>query len=159
VKDGHIVLALHVGPFWRKFCQAVGRADLIDNPKFKTTADRQENREELEAIVVDILAEKTASEWGEFLRAADIPSSPVLNVGEALTQPAIETRGLIKDTDHPVAGKVRVVGSPIQYRGDFVDEAYAPSALLGQHTKAVLSDLLDYDNERIDQLFSDGVVE
>lgn len=159
VKDGHIVLALHVGPFWRKFCQAVGRADLIYNSKFKTTAGRQENREELEAIVIEILAEKTASEWGDFLRAADIPSSPVLNVGEALNQPAIEGRGLIKDTVHPVAGKVRVVGSPIQYSGDFAEEAYAPSALLGQHTKAVLSGLLDYDNERINQLFSDGVVE
>lgn len=159
VKDGHIVLALHVGPFWRKFCQAVGRADLIDNSKFKTTAHRQENREELEAIVTEILAEKTASEWGDFLRAADIPSSPVLNVGEALNQPAIEERGLIKDTAHPVAGKVRVVGSPIQYSGNFTEEAYAPSALLGQHTKAVLSGLLDYDNERINQLFSDGVVE
>ncbi|MFL2688713.1 MAG: CaiB/BaiF CoA transferase family protein [Alphaproteobacteria bacterium] len=159
VKDGHIVLALHVGPFWRKFCQAVGRADLIDNSKFKTTAYRQENREELEAIVTEILAEKTASEWGDFLRAADIPSSPVLNVGEALNQPVIEERGLIKDTAHPVAGKVRVVGSPIQYSGNFTEEAYAPSALLGQHTKAVLSGLLDYDNERINQLFSDGVVE
>ena len=159
VKDGHIVLALHVGPFWRKFCQAVERADLIDNPKFKTTADRQENRKELEAIVVAILAEKTAEEWGKFLCEADIPSGPVLTVGEALNQPAIMARGLIKETDHPVAGSISVVGSPIKYKGAFTEEAYAPSALLGQHTKAVLSDLLEYDNERINKLISDGVVE
>ncbi len=159
VKDGHIVLALHVGPFWRKFCQAVERDDLIDNPKFKTTADRQENRKELEAIVVAILAEKTAEEWGKFLCEADIPSGPVLTVGEALNQPAIMARGLIKETDHPVAGSISVVGSPIKYKGAFAEEAYAPSALLGQHTKAVLSDLLEYDNERINQLISDGVVE
>ncbi|HAT35129.1 MAG TPA: CoA transferase [Rhodospirillaceae bacterium] len=159
VKDGHIVLALHVGPFWRKFCQAVGHADLIENPKFKTTADRQANREELEAIVVDILAEKTAAEWGEFLRDADIPSGPVLDIGEALRQPSVAARGLIKETDHPAAGKVEVVGSPIQYKGAFEDEAYAPSAILGQHTETVLSDLLGYDKEQLERLKNNGVIE
>jgi crotonobetainyl-CoA:carnitine CoA-transferase CaiB-like acyl-CoA transferase len=159
VKDGHIVLALHVGPFWRKFCEAVGRADLIDNPKFRTTADRQNNRRELEAIVIEILAQKTAVEWHDFLRAADIPNAPVYDVGEALSQPAVVARGLIKDTVHPKAGKVRVVGSPIQYSDAFEDQAYAPAATLGEHTKAVLGELLGYDAKRIEKLISDGVVE
>ncbi|HAA90854.1 MAG TPA: hypothetical protein DCE33_00315 [Rhodospirillaceae bacterium] len=132
---------------------------MIENPKFKTTADRQANREELEAIVVDILAEKTAAEWGEFLRDADIPSGPVLDIGEALRQPSVAARGLIKETDHPAAGKVEVVGSPIQYKGAFEDEAYAPSAILGQHTETVLSDLLGYDKEQLERLKNNGVIE
>ena len=51
VKDGHIVLALHVGPFWRKFCHAVGQIELLEDPRFKTTTARQKNRDALEALV------------------------------------------------------------------------------------------------------------
>jgi len=119
------VLALHVGNFWRKFCAAVGREDLITNPKFKTTADRHANRDELIGIIGDILQEKTVAEWQAILDEGDVPNGPVNDVAQALKQPVIRDRNMIRPTQHPVAGRVDVVGTPIHYVGRFED---APTA-------------------------------
>jgi crotonobetainyl-CoA:carnitine CoA-transferase CaiB-like acyl-CoA transferase len=157
VKDGHIVLALHVGTFWRKFCSAIGRSDLAANPKFKTTADRKTNRVELEAIVTDILKTRTAAEWHGILEAADVPHGTVNSVGEALEQDVIRERGLVQDCEHPLAGIVKLVGSPLKFPGRY-GAPLEPAPLLGQHTEAVLSDLLGYSKDRINDLAQAGVL-
>jgi len=158
-KDGNIVLALHVGNFWRNFCKAVGREDLITNPKFRTTADRHANRDELVKIVEDILLRKSVAEWQKILDAGDVPNAPVNDVGQALNQAAIRDRGMIQPTDHPVAGKVEVVACPIKYVGRFDDIPTAPAPLLGEHTSSILRDLLGYDAAKMDALHERGVIE
>jgi crotonobetainyl-CoA:carnitine CoA-transferase CaiB-like acyl-CoA transferase len=158
-KDGDIVLALHVGNFWRKFCAAVDREDLVVNPKFKTTADRHENRDELIGIVGDILQGKTVAEWQEILDEGDVPNGPVHDVAQALNQAVIRDRNMIRTTEHPVAGKVDVVGTPINYVGRFDDVPTAAAPLLGQHTRSILSDLLGYDAAKVDALLDQGVIE
>jgi crotonobetainyl-CoA:carnitine CoA-transferase CaiB-like acyl-CoA transferase len=157
-KDGDIVLALHVGNFWRKFCAAVDREDLVVNPKFKTTADRHENRDELIGIVGDILQGKTVAEWQEILDEGDVPNGPVHDVAQALNQAVIRDRNMIRTTEHPVAGKVDVVGTPINYVGRFDDVPTAAAPLLG-HTRSILSDLLGYDAAKVDALLDQGVIE
>jgi len=158
-KDGDMVLALHVGNFWRKFCAAVGREDLITNPKFKTTADRHANRDELIGIVGDILQEKTVAEWQAILDEGDVPNGPVNDVAQALNQPVIRDRNMIRSTQHPVAGRVDVVGTPIHYVGRFEDVRTAAAPMLGQHTRSVLGDLLGYDSAKVDALLAQGVIE
>ena len=156
-KDGHIVLALHVGSFWRKFCRAIGRDDLAANPKFENTAARNANRDELERIVSDILLEKTVAQWQEILDAADVPNGPVHSVGEALEQPVIAARELIKSVNHPRAGALRVVGSPLNFGKQFEAAPYSPAPLLGGDTRTVLGEL-GYANEDIDRLLASGVI-
>jgi crotonobetainyl-CoA:carnitine CoA-transferase CaiB-like acyl-CoA transferase len=157
VKDGHIVIALHVGNFWRKFCGALGREDLAENPRYRTTADRQKHRDELEALITAILLTKTADEWHEILDRADVPHGTVNSVRQALEQRVVQERGLLKETWHPIAGAVRVVGNPLQF-DLFGDTPYAAAPVLGAHTEPVLAELLGYDAARIAQLEQAGVI-
>lgn len=157
-KDGYLVLAIHVGDFWRKFCRAVGKEDLIYDPRFRTTSDRRANREELEAIVSDILRSKTTAEWLQILEAADVPNAPVLSIAEALEQEHVKSRGLLEEVDHPVAGRVKVPGRVIRYVGEYDQASFRPAPILGQHTRAVLEGLLGYSTDEVDQLIRDGVV-
>ncbi len=159
VKDGHIVLALHVGGFWRNFCHAVGRPELIDDDRFRQTADRHANRTILEPIVIDILAEKTMAEWHEILDAGDVPHSPVNSVGDALTHPAVKARDLIKTTDHPKAGKVDVVGSPIQFLNDPFQFSWRAAPTLGADSRTILQDVLGYDDAQVNDLLKSGIIE
>jgi crotonobetainyl-CoA:carnitine CoA-transferase CaiB-like acyl-CoA transferase len=159
VKDGHIVLALHVGNFWRNFCHAVGRPELIDDERFRTTADRHENRGLLEPLVIDILKKRTMGEWHEIFDAGDVPHGPVYSVGEALDQAVVRSRGLVKTTDHPRAGKVDVVGSPIQFEEMPFDLPMEAAPMLGEHSASVLRDVLGFSNADIEALSEKGVIE
>ena len=156
VKDGDIVIALHVGSFWRKFCSAIGREDLIEDPRYRTTADRHANRVALETTVIEILRTKTAKEWTEIFSRFDIPHSEVNSVGEAIEQDVIRERGLLRTVEHGRAGAVGVLGSPLNF-AEFDARRYQAAPLLGEHTRAVLAKL-GYDDAAIAQLIAAGVV-
>jgi crotonobetainyl-CoA:carnitine CoA-transferase CaiB-like acyl-CoA transferase len=158
VKDGHLVLALHVGPFWRKFCSAIGREDFIRDPHYRTTADRQKNRKELEALVGEILKTKTLAEWGQIFDTADVPYAPILSVGEALEQDQIRARGMLEELDLPMAGPVRVVGPAIRFLEGNRQVPLSPPPLLGEHTRFVLEQLGGFSTKDVDGLIDSGVV-
>ncbi|MBI4080989.1 MAG: CoA transferase [Candidatus Lambdaproteobacteria bacterium] len=157
VRDGHIILALHQGSFWRKFCRAVGRDDLAENPRFRTTGQRRDRREELEAIVTGILARKTLAEWQRIFDEADIPNAPVHDIGQALTQPYVRERGLVAETPHPLGGSVPLVRGPLRLRGGGELPPLGPPPLLGEHTRAVLATLAGCDGATIERLIAEGV--
>ena len=152
VKDGHIVLALHVGNFWRKFCVGIEREDLVEDPRFRTTADRQANRSILEPLVSEILQTKTAKEWTEIFTRLDIPHGEVNSVGEAVEHDVIRERGFVRTVDHPSSGAVRLLGSPLRFEGFDADD-YRASPLLGEQTREVLTEL-GYGEPEIERLIA-----
>ncbi len=88
-----------------------------------------------------------------------MPNGPVNDVAQALNQPVIRERNMIRPTQHPVAGRVDVVGTPIHYVERFEDAPTAAAPMLGQHTRSVLGDLLGYDSAKVDALLAQGVIE
>lgn len=157
-KDGHIVLALHVGGFWRNFCRAVGREDLISDSRFRTVKDRHMNRAELERLVGEIMMTRTVAEWQEILDDADVPHGPVNSIGDALNQPAVRAAGFVRETQHPTAGTIKVVGSPLRFPGNYDECPVEPPPLLGEHTREVLRSLAGLDDAEIERLAATGVV-
>ena len=157
VKDGHLVLALHVGSFWRGFCRAIGREDLMEDERFRTSADRSEHRAELLPIVEKILKQKTRAEWQEVLDAADVPHAPILDVAEALEQEQLVERGVLQKLVHPTEGEVDVVGPVIRLVGE-ERSLLAPPPLLGEHSREICRSILGWDDAAIDQLVASGVL-
>jgi crotonobetainyl-CoA:carnitine CoA-transferase CaiB-like acyl-CoA transferase len=158
VKDGHIVLALHVGEFWRKFCRAIGRDEMIMDARFRTVKDRHKNRVELERQITAIMLTKTVAEWQQILDAADVPHGPVNNMEQALNQPIVKERGFVKEVQHPTAGKVKVVGNPLRFEGKYEDSRLESPPLLGEHTRAVLGTLIGLSDAEIERLISEKVI-
>jgi crotonobetainyl-CoA:carnitine CoA-transferase CaiB-like acyl-CoA transferase len=156
--DGYLVLALHVGSFWRRFCAVVGRSDLIEDPRFRTTADRRDNRVELEQIVGDILRTRTRAEWHKLLGDADIPQGPILDVGEALHSEQLAARQVLMTMHHPTAGDLQTVRPPIRFVDEALPASPRPSPRLGEHTRQVCRELAGLDDERIDALERSGVI-
>jgi len=155
-RDGELVLAAQMDSFWRKFCDAAGRPELKDDPRFRGVPDRRANYAEVERLVSEIMQTKEVAEWERLLTAADVPHAPVLSVGEALEQPHSRERGLLREVEQPGAGRVRVLGPVLKFLGglDLPDPAPAPA--LGEHTRQVLAELLRLGAEEIDALVASG---
>jgi crotonobetainyl-CoA:carnitine CoA-transferase CaiB-like acyl-CoA transferase len=158
VKDGHIVLALHVGEFWRKFCRAVGREDMIPDARFRTVKDRHKNRVELERQITEIMLTKTVVEWQQLLDAADVPHAPVNNMGQAVNQPIVQERGFVKAVQHATAGTVKVIGNPLRFENRYEQARLEPPPLLGEHTREVLGSLAGLSDSEIEHLIVQKVI-
>lgn len=157
VADGYLVIALHVGSFWRGFCRAIGREDLSDDPRFRSTRQRTANRDMLLPIVQDILRTKTRAEWQQLLDDADVPHAPLLDVAEALSQEQIRARGVLQPLHHPTAGNVEVVGPVVRFVGA-APAPLRPSPQLGEHGRELLSEVLGLDDAAIEALVVAGAL-
>jgi crotonobetainyl-CoA:carnitine CoA-transferase CaiB-like acyl-CoA transferase len=159
--DGYIVVAAFTQAFWRKFCAALGREDLPNDPRFTSFAERHSHRAELGAILEPIIRSLSTAEWERRLEAGDVPNGPVNSVAEAIELEQTHARRMVVEMDHPVAGRLRSLGTPFHFdfegRSAFVPEC-RPAPLVGQHTRSILRELLGYDERHVDRLTAAKIV-
>jgi crotonobetainyl-CoA:carnitine CoA-transferase CaiB-like acyl-CoA transferase len=141
--------------FRRLMSQVIERSDLAEAEIYATGPQRIRRRDELFAILGEAFAKRPWAHWQTRMRAASVPCGQVRSVGEAIRSPEARERSLVTRIRHPQAGWVPNVTLPIRYsRTPVVDPVAAPS--VGQHTEAVLRDLLGYDEGRLAQLAESG---
>lgn len=141
---------------WQRFCQAIDRPDLLDDPRFTTNADRVSNRAALEPVLEGHLASQTADHWLTRLRAARIPCGPVNQLADILADEHFRARGGVVAMDHPVAGQVQMLANPIHFSETAARYDRHPP-LLGEHTEEILGEL-GYTAEEVAALRADEVV-
>ncbi len=156
-RDGYLVIATRQEVFWKKLCVVLDRPELADDPRFATNPKRLKHRADLVPILEGILKTRTAAEWLSKLYAADVPAAPVNDLAGAFAEPPVAEREMIVEYDHPLVGRVRLPGNPIKFDGAGKTISQ-PAPLLGEHTDAVLRDLLHLPVERIAQLRTADVV-
>lgn len=154
VKDGFIVIAIYTEKFWESFTEAIDKSEWKDNPQFSTNEERVQNKELLNMKIEEVLQQKEAALWEEIFEEYDVPCAPILNVREVLNYPQIQARNLIKEVSHPTSGDVKFVSTPIKYRNEKMDNNECPP-LLGEHTKEVLKEVLQYDEEQIKEVLNE----
>jgi crotonobetainyl-CoA:carnitine CoA-transferase CaiB-like acyl-CoA transferase len=129
---------------------------LAADERFRTNAGRLKHREALVEILTARLIERTTHEWLVEFDAIGLPSGPVLGVPEAVAHEQALARGMIVETEHPVAGRMRGLGLPIHF-SDGCEPSPVPAPLLGQHTVEVLHEY-GFSDERIRALKEEGAV-
>jgi crotonobetainyl-CoA:carnitine CoA-transferase CaiB-like acyl-CoA transferase len=155
--DGPVILGVGSEGLWRDFCKTLGEPDLADDPRFRTNALRVSNYGALRAHLAPRLEERTVGDWLAKWEGAGIPCGRVRTVAEALDNPQVTARGLLVETEHPVIGKGRYVGSPIHLDGATRSSRRAPPRL-GQHTGEVLHERLGMALSEVTALRADGIV-
>jgi crotonobetainyl-CoA:carnitine CoA-transferase CaiB-like acyl-CoA transferase len=155
--DGYIVIATRQENFWRKLCTVLDAPGLAEDPRFATNPRRLEHRSELIPIIENIVRTRTVADWLERLRAAEVPAAPVNDLAGAFAEPPVAERGMIVEYDHPDVGKVRLPGNPIKMSGA-TGTPSRPAPRLGEHTDAVLIELLKLPPEQIAALRREGAI-
>lgn len=154
--DGSLVVAAFTEKFWRGLCRALELDELADDPRFAANPARRQNREALNAILAETFLTRSTAEWMARLQTAGVPAGPIQQVDEVLDDPQILARNMRVTTEHPTIGSLDMLGNPIKVAG--TEETITPPPLLGQHTKQVLSDLLEYSPKKITALYEAGVI-
>ncbi len=152
-------LALAVGSdrLWRIFCPIMGLEALMDDPRFATNAARVKNREALIAMLQEVFLTKAYEEWEELLLEHGIPVGAINTIDQVVGHPQIKARGMIVESDHPVAGNVKIVGVPVKL-SETPGAVREPAPLLGQHTDEVLQTYLGMPEAEIAALRQAGVI-
>lgn len=152
-------LALAVGSdrLWRIFCPIMGIEPMMTDPRFATNAARVSNREELIATLQEIFLTKSYEEWEELLLKHGIPVGAINTIDQVVNHPQVKAREMIVESEHPVAGKVQLVGVPVKL-SETPGSVREPAPLLGQHTDEVLRTYLGMGETEITALRQAGVI-
>ena len=155
--DGkELILAVFITKFWRRFCEAAGRADLANDPRFAAAQSRVENSAALYPIIEKLVAGKPLAEWLRLLSEGDVPHAPVLSIGEALEQDYVRHRNMTVEATHPTYGPVKMVGPVIKTRGEGAAEC-AATPMLGEHNAEILR-AYGYSETEIARMRDAGVI-
>jgi crotonobetainyl-CoA:carnitine CoA-transferase CaiB-like acyl-CoA transferase len=151
-RDGWIVVAPREEAFWHNFCRAIGRPELAEDERFNPNLRRVANRHELLPILEARMREQTSAHWLAAFRTGQVPSGPVNNIAQALSEPALVENGGIVDVPYEPLGGLRMLADPIRMGGN---NSYGPPPQLGEHTRQVLADVAGYSAKEIDALERD----
>ena len=154
--DGYINVGAANQANWERTCRAIGREELLDDPRFSTNADRMGDLPALLELLQETFTARSTDAWLDVLEKAGVPSGPIMDIAQVYADPQIEAREMAVELDHPSAGRVKNIGIPTKLsRTPGSLRSAAPT--LGQHTDEVLGDF-DYADDDIARLRADGVV-
>jgi crotonobetainyl-CoA:carnitine CoA-transferase CaiB-like acyl-CoA transferase len=136
-KTRDIAVAVASDRQWRIFCPLLGLDDMRDDPRYATSAARVTHHVPLLARVQAAFLTKSYEEWDALLLPAGIPVGAINTIDQVVAHPQVRERDVIVESEHPVAGKVKMVGVPLKLSAT-PGTIRTPAPLLGQHTDEVL---------------------
>jgi crotonobetainyl-CoA:carnitine CoA-transferase CaiB-like acyl-CoA transferase len=152
--DGHLILAIANEGQYGRFC---GAADFAFNKRFATNAARVARRDELAALLGPLFATRSTAQWITLLEAANVPCGPINRIDQVFADPQAQARGLSFSMPHTAAGNVGLVASPLRLSKTPPEYRHAPP-LLGEHTDAILSEILNIGPAELAGLRESGVI-
>ena len=156
-QDGrYIAISASIQAMSERLMRAIGRADMIDDPRFRTNTDRLLHVDECEAPIAGFIAARTLAENMAVFEAAEVTATPVYDTDQFLDDPHVQARGVIVEAPDAEAGSVlmhniipRLAGTPGKLR--------LPAPDLGQHTSEILAGL-GYSDAKLAALVEAGAI-
>jgi succinate--hydroxymethylglutarate CoA-transferase len=140
--DGEMVIGAGYQTVYEPFCRAIGRADLIADPRFATLEDRVVNRDAMYAMLDAEMLGHTNAALHALLAAAGVPHAPVNDIARTFAHPQLLHRRMKLDLEHPEYGPTPTIGPAIKYSGFEITDGWRAPPLLGEGAEAALADWL-----------------
>jgi formyl-CoA transferase len=145
--DGQILIAAAGDRLWERFCKAAGVEHFLDDPRYKSGADRLAHRDELNDQIAELTSTQTSQYWFDLFSEAGVPCGPINTVDKVFADKQVQHVGMTVETEHPTLGNLQMVAQPYNIEGH---RKYirSPPPRLGEQTDEILRSL-DYSDEQI----------
>ena len=157
-QDGKLLnLAVGSERIWERFCEAIERPDLKDNPDYATNPDRVKNRNELVSLLGEVFSQRPVLEWVDALNGASVPAGPINDLADVFSDPQVLARDMFQEMPHPTLGAIKQTGLPHQVlpHTGRVGPASLPSS--GSTTAKILEEL-GYSEQDVKEMQDGSVI-
>lgn len=156
-QDGYVTVGANNTKLWQNFCtQVCNKPEWLADPRFADLPSRLKNIDELEREIESVFATRPTAHWVEKLDAAEVPGGPVYTYAQILADPHIKARNMVVEMEHPIIGRMKMLGLPVKTTGELAAIRRA-APWLGQHSAETAKDL-GLAASDIETLFADGVL-
>jgi crotonobetainyl-CoA:carnitine CoA-transferase CaiB-like acyl-CoA transferase len=153
-KDGYLCMMAYTQAHWRKFWTAIGKPEMMSDPRFDSIASRAKNVVTIYELAGACIADRTTDEWLTLLRGLEIPAARMASLDDVLTDPQLAASGFFKRATHPSEGEILYTDLPVRFGGaSTTSKRLQPR--LGEHSFEVLREAGFSDSE-IDALAASG---
>jgi crotonobetainyl-CoA:carnitine CoA-transferase CaiB-like acyl-CoA transferase len=139
---------------WERLARVLGAPDWIQDPRFRTNADRMQNLQALTELMNARLKTRRVRDWIAALEAEGVPCGPINSIADMAGDPQTAARDMVVELEHPRAGRTRALGLPIKLSAS-PGKVSRAAPLLGQHTREVLAEF-GFSSGDIDRLVASG---
>jgi formyl-CoA transferase len=155
--DGRFFLTVAGQSVWRKLLEVLGNPPELLSADFADNAARVQHQPQLIQILGRLFGQAPLAHWIAKMREGGVPAGPIRSIAEAVNSPEVKERAILGAAPHTKAGEVPNLRLPVVLAGTPL-RAPQGAPVLGEHTRAVLSELLHYDSGRIAGLEQKGVI-
>ena len=155
--DGrYVAISASIQAMAERLFRAIGRSDMIDDPRFRTNADRLENIDACEEPIAAFIAARTLAQNMDVFAAAEVTATPIYDIDQLLDDPHVQARGVVMEAPDDELGRVamhaivpRLSATPGALR--------LPAPKIGQHTREIL-EAIGCDAEQRAALAAAGII-
>ncbi len=156
-QDIQIVIVAHQDNHFQKLCQAIGKPEWAQDPRFATREGRLQNKSILIPLMESHLQTRKGDEWLEEIHKAGVPAGPINTLDRVLTDPQVLDRKMVVEIEGPGTEKIKTLGNPLKMSETPV-KTFSRPPRLGEHSRDILRNLLGYPEEKIDFLKEKGII-
>jgi CoA:oxalate CoA-transferase len=155
-KDGHMTIVCPTQKFWGLLCQALGKPELTQDPRFLEGGDRLKNKKVLNALLSEAFSTKTVGEWVEILSKAGVPFGQVNTIDKVFDDPGLQYRKMVISVDH-FGEPLRSFGNPVKMSKTPIEE-YRNPPRLGADNEEVFKKYLGLSPDDLAKLNKEGIL-
>jgi len=156
-KDIQIVVVAHQDHHFKQLCEAIGKPEWAEDPRFATRIARLQNKVTLISLMENHLQTKSGDEWLVAIHKAGVPAGPINTLDRVLADPQVLSREMVVEIEGPERNDIKIIGHPIKMEKTPAKTFTRPPRL-GEHTREVLASILGYPEEKINSLHDKGAI-
>ena len=150
-KNGYFALGIGNDNQWRQFCEKTGKKEWVEDIRFRTNANRVENRSDLIPLLDELFGQGEISHWLSILETIGVPCGPINSIDQVMEDPQVRAREMVINIDHASAGSIQMVASPLKIP-TAPPVIRLPPPMLGEHTEQILHELLGLEGKTVQDL-------